>query len=239
MTETVLTRLRPELDKLQAYAVPDASGLIKLDAMENPYTWPNEMRAQWLEYLGNAQINRYPEPNPEFLKQKLKDQFGPQNACELLLGNGSDELIQLLVVAIAKPDACILTVSPSFSMYQMIAEVIGVACHVVPLDADYELDLDAMLVAIENFDPALIFIAYPNNPTGNLWSQQDIKKILQASRGIVVIDEAYGPFASSSFTEDLIQYPNMLLLRTASKLVFGSDTIWLASWRYNASCRAK
>ncbi len=229
MAENVLSRLRPELTKLQAYAVPDAIGLVKLDAMENPYSWPEDMRVRWLERLAKAQVNRYPEPNPQHLKQKLKDQFGPHNESDLLLGNGSDELIQLLVLAIAKPGACILTVSPSFSMYQVIAKMIGVNCHVVPLDANYQLDYEAMLAAIKKFDPALIFIAYPNNPTGNLWSRQDIQAILNESQGIVVIDEAYGPFAGDSFTDDLAKHPNMLLLRTASKMGLAAIRFgWLA-----------
>ncbi len=229
MSNNVLSRLRPELNKLQAYAVPDATGLVKLDAMENPFTLPVDMRSKWLDHMSHAQVNRYPEPNPENLKQKLKDQFGPHDGGDLLLGNGSDELIQLLVLAIAKPGACILTVSPSFSMYQMIAEMIGVDCHIVPLDESYQLDLAAMLAAIGKYDPALIFLAYPNNPTGNLWSKNDIHKILNKSQGIVVVDEAYGPFAGDSLTDVLVKNSNMLLLRTASKLGLAAIRFgWLA-----------
>ncbi len=229
MANDMLSRLRPELTKLQTYAVPDATGLVKLDAMENPFTWPVAMRTKWLDRISHAQINRYPEPNPEHLKQKLKDQFGPRDSCDMLLGNGSDELIQLLVLAIAKPGACILTVSPSFSMYQMIAEMIGVECHVVALDENYQLDATAMLAAINKYDPALIFLAYPNNPTGNLWDRGDIQTILDSSQGMVVIDEAYGPFAADSFTDDLAKNNNMLLLRTASKLGLAAIRFgWLA-----------
>ena len=218
MSNQTITRLRPELAQLHAYAVPDASGMVKLDAMENPFTWPVDMRSKWLEYISRAQVNRYPEPNPEKLKLRLKQQFGPQDDSALLLGNGSDELIQLLVLAIAKPGACVLTVSPSFSMYQMIAQMIDVDCHVVPLDDAYQLDAEAMLKAIDTYDPALIFIAYPNNPTGNLWQRDNVQAIIEHSQGLVVVDEAYGPFAKDSFAEDLAKYDNMLLLRTASKL---------------------
>jgi histidinol-phosphate aminotransferase len=229
MADNVLSRLRPELAKLQAYAVPDATGFVKLDAMENPFTWPVAMRTKWLDRISHAQVNRYPEPSPERLKKKLKEQFGPRDNNDLLLGNGSDELIQLLVLAVAKPGACILTVSPSFSMYQMIAEMIGIDCHVVSLDEDYELDLAAMLAAIDEFDPALIFLAYPNNPTGNLWNRTEIQTILDKSKGIIVIDEAYGPFAGDSFTDDLANNNNILLLRTASKMGLAAIRFgWLA-----------
>ena len=228
MTNKALSRLRPELSELKAYVVADSVGFVKLDAMESPYTWPVDMRTRWLEHLSGAQVNRYPQPNPEFLKKKLKERLALNQYSDLLLGNGSDELIQLLVLAIAKQDACILTLSPSFSMYQMIAKIVGVECHVVPLDKNYELDLNEVLLAIKKHDPSLIFIAYPNNPTGNLWSRQDIQKILKKSQGIVVIDEAYGPFARDSFTGDLTEHENMLLLKTASK--FGLAAIrfgWL------------
>lgn len=218
MSNQAISRLREELTKLHAYAVPDSSGMIKLDAMENPFNWPSAMREKWLEHISRAQLNRYPEPNPELLKQKLKQQFGPHDQSELLLGNGSDELIQLLVLAIAKPGASILSVSPSFSMYQMIAQMIGVECHIIPLDEEYQLDMEAMRKEIKEQDPSLIFIAYPNNPTGNLWKRQDVLEIIEESRGLVVIDEAYGPFAADSFTNELARYENMLLLRTASKL---------------------
>ena len=234
MSNPVISRLRPELSQLHAYAVPDASGMTKLDAMENPFTWPVDMRDKWLQHISRAQINRYPEPNPEALKQKIKKQFGPledsNNKCDLLLGNGSDELIQLLVLAIAKPGACILTVRPSFSMYEMIAQIIGVQCHVVPLEEDFQLNTQALVAAMEQYDPALTFIAYPNNPTGNLWPRKDIQMLLEKSQGLVVIDEAYGPFAADSFTHDLHKYTNMVLLRTASKLgLAGVRLGWLAA----------
>lgn len=224
-----LSFLRDELSQLQCYSVPNAAGLIKLDAMENPYGLPVEAQARWLAYIKAAQFNRYPEPEPETLKKKLLARFGPQDKCDLLFGNGSDELIQLLVMAIAKPDACIMTVTPSFSMYQIIGEIVGVTSHSVQLDADYELDSVAVLNAIEKYNPAVLFLAYPNNPTGNLWKRTDMEKILSASNGFVVIDEAYGPFASDSFAGDVAAYENLLLLRTASKLgLAGIRFGWLA-----------
>lgn len=233
MSKNILSRLRPELQALSAYQVTDASGMVKLDAMENPYQWSDEINAAWLQYLSHAAINRYPEPDPEDLKQQLKQRFGPEHEdIALLLGNGSDELIQLLVLAVSKPDASVLTVVPSFSMYQLISQMLGIDCHCVPLDDNFQLDQAAMLAAIEQYDPALIFLAYPNNPTANLWSRDDLEQILQASQGLVVIDEAYGPFASDSFVEQLPEYPNMLVLRTASKLgLAGLRFGWLAANR--------
>ena len=225
-----LDRLRPELRKLSAYQVADASGLMKLDAMENPYDWSPELRQAWLQHLAQAQLNRYPQPDPAALKEKLRSRFGPHSEAAIILGNGSDELIQLLALAVAKPGACALNVSPSFSMYSIIAELVGLKNVVVDLDQHFELNIEAMLAAIDEHDPALIFLAYPNNPTGNLWPREDIYRILEASSGLVVIDEAYGPFAADSFTDDLVRYENALLLRTASKLgLAGIRFGWLAA----------
>ncbi|MDG0996418.1 MAG: histidinol-phosphate transaminase [Gammaproteobacteria bacterium] len=225
-----LDRLRPELRKLSAYQVADASGLMKLDAMENPYDWSPELRQAWLQHLAQAQLNRYPQPDPAALKEKLRSRFGPHSDAAIILGNGSDELIQLLALAVAKPGACALNVSPSFSMYSIIAELVGLKNVVVDLDQRFELNIEAMLAAIDEHDPALIFLAYPNNPTGNLWPREDIYRILEASSGLVVIDEAYGPFAADSFTDDLVRYENALLLRTASKLgLAGIRFGWLAA----------
>ena len=225
-----LDRLRPELRKLSAYQVADASGLMKLDAMENPYDWSPELRQAWLQHLAQAQLNRYPQPDPAALKEKLRSRFGPHSDAAIILGNGSDELIQLLALAVAKPGACALNVSPSFSMYSIIAELVGLKNVVVDLDQHFELNIEAMLAAIDEHDPALIFLAYPNNPTGNLWPREDIYRILEASSGLVVIDEAYGPFAADSFTDDLVRYENALLLRTASKLgLAGIRFGWLAA----------
>jgi histidinol-phosphate aminotransferase len=230
MNDKIIQRLRPELKSLSAYKVASSDGFVKLDAMENPYQWSDQLNQQWCEYLSHAAINRYPDPDPEPLKNSLQHQFGPTHKdIQFLLGNGSDELIQLLVLAIARPHASVLTVSPSFSMYQIISEMLGVPCHSIALDENHELDLAMMLAAIEQHDPALLFLAYPNNPTGNLWSRADVEKIIQTSQGIVVIDEAYGPFASDSFVDDLKQYPHVLLLRTASKLgLAGLRFGWLA-----------
>ena len=218
MVTSALARIRAELSKLQAYAVADASGMVKLDAMENPYPWPDSLRSKWMQQIERLELNRYPDPDPAELKEKLQQQFGPSGDVGIILGNGSDELIQLLTIAIAKPDACVLALSPSFSMYQMIADMIGVDCKIVSLQENFNLNLDATLTAINKYDPALMFIAFPNNPTGNLWSKQEIRTITQACDGLVVIDEAYGPFASESFAREMRDYTNMLLLRTASKL---------------------
>ena len=214
--------IRPDIAKLSAYHVPDASGMIKLDAMENPFQWPDDIKTEWLKTVSQAELNRYPDPQAKKLTQAIRTEFGIPDSLAVMLGNGSDEIIQILIQAIAKPDATVLSVSPGFVMYEFISLFSRVNYVAVPLTDSFELDMPALIKQIEEHQPALIFIAYPNNPTGNLFSRQDIEKILNMASGLVVIDEAYTAFASDSFLNDLAtkqdKYPNLLVMRTVSKM---------------------
>lgn len=215
--------LRKEVIDLHAYHVPDSAGYIKLDAMENPYSVPPGLRREIAEAVSVAAINRYPDPTAASLKEKIRDVTGLPQGMEVLLGNGSDELIQLLAMAVNKPGAVLLSVEPSFVMYKMIATFTGMRYVGVPLvtnsgAADFSLDLPATLAAIRRDKPALVFLAYPNNPTGNLFPAEAVAQIITASPGLVVVDEAYYAFASDSFLPHLMHYPNLLVMRTFSKL---------------------
>ncbi len=211
--------VRPEIRSLTAYHVPNADGLIKLDAMENPYTWPESLRREWLELLRRTDVNRYPDPQGSELKQRLRISMQIPAEAEVLLGNGSDELIQMLALTLAGPDRVVLSVEPSFVMYRMIALFAGMPYQGVPLNhEDFSLDLPALLEAIERHRPALIYLAYPNNPTGNLFDASRIRQIIEAAPGLVVVDEAYAPFTDATFLQEVGRYPNLLVMRTLSKM---------------------
>lgn len=211
--------IRPEILALHAYHVPPAQGMIKLDAMENPYPLPADLRQQLGDALGNATINRYPDASSTTIKQRLRSSMGIAEDQDILLGNGSDELIQILAMALAKPGAKIVSVEPSFVMYKMIAAFCGMQYIGVALrEEDFSLDIDALLATIEREQPALVFLAYPNNPTGNHFAASDIERVLQAAPGVVVVDEAYHAFARDSFLPRLARYRNLLVMRTLSKL---------------------
>ena len=210
--------VRREVLDLHAYHVPDSSGYIKLDAMENPYLIPPELRDEIAEAVSVAAINRYPDPGASTLKEKIRGVTGLPQGMEVLLGNGSDELIQLLALAVNKPGAVLLSVEPSFVMYKMIAAFTGMRYVGVPLASDFSLDLPVTLNAIKREQPALLFLAYPNNPTGNLFSAQELIQIIEAAPGLVVVDEAYYAFACDSFIPQLGRYPNLVVMRTFSKL---------------------
>jgi histidinol-phosphate aminotransferase len=211
--------IRPEILRQKAYHVADATGMVKLDAMENPYSLPNELRAELAQKLRDAAINRYPDPHAVAVQQALRQAFAIDPAYDIMLGNGSDELIQIIASALAKPGAALLAVEPSFVMYRMIAEFTGLRYVGVPLRPDFALDEAAVLDAIEREQPELVFLAYPNNPTGNAFDRAAIERILAAAPGLVVIDEAYHAFAGgASFLDDLARFDNLLLMRTVSKL---------------------
>lgn len=209
--------VRPEIRALSAYHVPDATGLIKLDAMENPYPWPEALKPAWLEALARVAVNRYPDPGAQALRERLRHALGVPEHMALLLGNGSDELIQTILLALARPGACALAPEPTFVMYRMIATLVGMPFVGVPLREDFALDRDAMLQAIAAHRPAAVFLAYPNNPTGNLFERADIEAVVAGSPGLVIVDEAYHAFAGDSFMPDLGKADNLLVMRTLSK----------------------
>ena len=210
--------VRPEIRDINAYHVQDASGLLKLDAMENPHVWSNELQSEWLERLASAEINRYPDPHSQQVVAKLGETMQIPAEAGVVLGNGSDELIQILSFVLAGHNRKIMSPSPSFVMYDMIAKFVGSEFIDVPLTTDFQLDIDVMLAEIRSQQPALIFLAYPNNPTGAAFKRHDIQRIIDLAEGVVVIDEAYHAFAGDSYLNDVLNYQNVIVMRTLSKL---------------------
>lgn len=220
----IATHIRPDVRAMHAYAVQDATGMVKLDAMENPHRLPPELQAALGERLGAVALNRYPDGRIDDLRRALAAHAGLPDGFDLMLGNGSDELISLLALACAQTHdgqrASVLAPVPGFVMYAMSAQLQGLDFHGVPLTADFELDEAAMLAAIAQHRPSITYLAYPNNPTANLWDDAVMEKVIDAvgaQGGLVVIDEAYQPFASHSYLPRLTRHPHVLLMRTLSK----------------------
>jgi len=217
-TDRIRQWVRPEISSLSAYHVADPAGCIKLDAMENPYGWPEDMISAWQQLLGSAKLNRYPDPGASELAGTIRSAFAIPEEMGLILGNGSDEIIQLLMMTVAGSGRSILAPEPTFVMYEMISRFTNSEFIGIPLQDDFSLDMPAMLAAITQHQPAIIFLAYPNNPTGNLFKRSDVEQIIKTSTGLVILDEAYAAFASDSFMQDLGQYDNLLVMRTVSKM---------------------
>ncbi|MHB8562533.1 MAG: histidinol-phosphate transaminase [Acidiferrobacteraceae bacterium] len=208
--------IRPEVRALRAYEVADATGLIKLDAMENPYSWPPEIVSKWQQLLAVAPINRYPDPGASALRKVLRRRIGLADEFGLLLGNGSDEIIQMLMLALDR-DCAVIAPTPTFVMYEMSAKTVGLPYVGVPLGPEFALDAGRVLEAAAAVRPGVIFIAYPNNPTGNLFAAEEIERIIRGTDALVVVDEAYFPFAGDTFIDRLQEFENLLVMRTLSK----------------------
>ena len=199
--------IRPEILELSAYHVPPSSGMIKLDAMENPYSLPETLCEEIAQLVATISANRYPDSNSVSLKASLREVMEIPKGMDILLGNGSDEIIQIVALSLAKPDAVLMSVEPAFAMFRMIATYTNMEYIGIPLNADFSLDLDLMLNAITRYQPAVIFIAYPNNPTGNLFDTEAITRIIEAASGVVVVDEAYHAFAIQALWTSLHNIP--------------------------------
>jgi histidinol-phosphate aminotransferase len=215
-----MQRIRQDVQSMHAYAIQDSVGMVKLDAMENPHRLPADLQKALGERLGALALNRYPGERVNELRLALASYAGMPEGFDIMLGNGSDELISLLAMACDVPGASILSPLPGFVMYAMSAQLQGLAFHGVPLTADFELDEVAMLAAIAQHKPSIVYLAYPNNPTGNLWNDDTIEKIVLAQGaqgGLVVMDEAYQPFASRSYAGRMARHSHVLLMRTLSK----------------------
>jgi histidinol-phosphate aminotransferase len=210
--------VREEVRAMSGYRVPDSTGMVKLDAMENPYPLPAELRPEIARLVEQASYNRYPDSAAAGLKRRLREVMDVPAGMELMVGNGSDELIQTLMLSAARPNAVVLGLEPSFVMFRLIATFCGMRFVGMPLKADFSVDADLVHSAIAEHRPALIFIAFPNNPTGNLYEPALIERIIEAAPGIVVVDEAYHAFARQSFMPRLTKFPNLLVMRTLSKL---------------------
>ena len=218
------SRIRADVQSMQAYAIQPSQGLIKLDAMENPFSLPPDLQAQLGARLGCLPVNRYPDDRVHQLQKALAAYADIPQGMALMLGNGSDELISLLAMACDVPGASVLAPVPGFVMYAMSAQLQGLAFHGVPLTDNFELDEAAMCAAIETHQPSLVYLAYPNNPSANLWDAEVIERLIDLvglQGGLVVMDEAYQPFSSQTWLDRMRAEPqrhgHVLLMRTLSK----------------------
>ena len=209
---------RKDIDILEEYKVLSSKNMVKLDAMENPFDFELNFELSDLSVSDKVNLNRYPDAICQNIRLKLLKKYGISNKYDVIIGNGSDELIQLICLTFLKSENVIISPTPSFSMYQKISQVLGLRFEAVPLLKDFSLDINLMLEKIEELNPAVIFLAFPNNPTGNLWSKHDINLIINKTNGVVVIDEAYGAFSGETFTKDIENYNNLIIMKTFSKI---------------------
>ena len=202
--------VKNEVVGLKAYNAKEIPCRIKLDANESPYGFADAAKR-----IPGIRTNRYPDPEAKVLRQLIAKDLKVGTG-DILFGNGSDELIYYLITTFGGP---VLYPVPTFSMYGIIGQALGEEKIEVPLDKDFDLDTDVFLTTVRKKKPKLIFLSSPNNPTGNCFSTDRILKVLEASKGIVVIDEAYQPFSSERGMLPLLKdYENLIFMRTLSKI---------------------
>jgi histidinol-phosphate aminotransferase len=234
---------------MTAYHVPAAGEMMKLDAMESPYGLPDSLKTEWLSCFESIDVNRYPDPDSADLKVAIRNCFSVPEQCGLMLGNGSDELIQIIAMLVGGANRTFLAPIPTFSMYQQISIATATQFAGVPLSQDFSIDDEKLFQAIEKHNPACIFFAYPNNPTGNCFDAEVINQALEIAPGLVVVDEAYFAFCQKSFLAEINSHANLLVLRTMSKsglaglrlgMMFGNP-LWMQEMEklrlpYNVNC---
>ena len=218
--------IREEVLSQKAYAVEATVCRVKLDANENPLAIPEGLREKFAARLASVPLNRYPEAGSLGLASRFAASFGV-GADQVVLGNGSDELILMLCMAMAKPGATVMVPVPTFAMYKITAVNAGLSVVAVPLDEAFDLDLPAMRKRMAVQPPALTFLAWPNNPTGNCFGREKVEAVLRESPGIVVVDEAYFHFSGMTFLPLLNKYENLVVLRTLSKVGLAAMRIGL------------
>jgi histidinol-phosphate aminotransferase len=205
--------VRPEIQAMHAYHVADATGLVKLDVMESPYGLPESLAEEVGRLVSGLSLNRYPVPTADRLRALIREVMQVPRGCDVLLGNGSDDCIQYITAALAREGAVVMAPAPSFAMFSMHALFYRLRFVGVPLREDFSLDTEGFLAAMQKEQPALVWIAFPNNPTGNTFPVADIERIVRAAPGLVVLDEAYQPYAGATFMPRLAEFENMVVRR--------------------------
>jgi histidinol-phosphate aminotransferase len=220
--EIINLRVKGGIRSISAYSVPEIKCPVKLDGNESPFALPEEVLSEVRSSLKDIPFNRYPDPEARALKSKIAKAFKVPDTGKILLGNGSDELISIIMTTFSGGSGKVLYPVPTFSMFGIMARVLGLEVIEVPLDSKFDIDLDETLGCIEREDPDLIFLASPNNPTGNCFSTSKIAQVIESSKGIVVVDEAYSDFSGTTLLDRIDDYPNLLILKTLSKVGYAA-----------------
>ena len=218
-SSSIKSRVSKNVRSISPYSVPRIECAVKLDGNESPYDLEGEEKLLLSERLAELPVNRYPDPEALGVRTSLSRTVGfPTDG--ILLGNGSDEIIQMIIEVFGGKSGCVLVPSPTFSMYRITSLILGKEVREVELDENFDIDLEPTLEMIRAEDPDILFLATPNNPTGNSFSEEKVLEILETSAGAVVVDEAYCDFSKKSYVPHIEKYENLLVLRTMSKTGF-------------------
>jgi len=222
--DTVESRVKKGIREISPYSVPHFECRIKLDGNESPFPLPDEVLERVIGEIKEVHINRYPDPEVRVLREKISKMAGfPLEG--IMVGNGSDELIEMLMMTFSGGTGKVLYPVPTFSMYRITGVSLGLESLQVELDERFDIDVKKTVKEIKSKNPDLIFLASPNNPTGNRFSDDRIFEVLKHSTGVVVLDEAYSDFSGKTFLPLIKEYENLVILRTMSKVGFAGIRI--------------
>jgi len=209
------------INHLKAYKTETSPAKVKLSSNELPYDLPEELKAKIQEELKKIPFNRYPDPYATELREILADLWRIKEN-NIVLGNGSDELILYLTLAVGEPYESVVYPVPTFPMYRVSADIVGRPVYEVPLDKNLDIDESRFAEILENYSPTLMFISYPNNPTGNLFSREKLERLRKKVQ-LMVSDEAYYDFSGETYINEAVNpSENVAVLRTLSKIGLAS-----------------
>ena len=206
-----------KVKNLKAYQVETVDEGIKLHANENPYPPSPELKSLILAHLENLDLNRYPDPDCKSLKEAISNRLGVSTE-QLVIGNGSDELIQHLMQVFCDDGDTVAFPEPTFAMYSILAKGMGLNAQTFELDNKWDFEAKSIMEKLTSSHARIVFISYPNNPTGNCFSRTEIQKLIKNFEGIVVLDEAYYDFSGQTFIDQMNDHNNLVILRSLSKI---------------------
>ena len=213
----IMGRVRTNIKGLKAYQVENLDEGTKLHANENPYPPSPELLEKIFQRLDKLELNRYPDPDCRNLKKAIAHRTGALTE-QIIIGNGSDELIQYLMQVLCDEGETIAFPDPTFAMYGITAQCLGLNPVSFPLNDNWDFEAQPALDVLAEQKAKIVFISYPNNPTGNCFSEQAIQQIIEQFEGIVVLDEAYQDFSGKTFLKQMEKHNNLVILRSLSKI---------------------
>jgi histidinol-phosphate aminotransferase len=208
--------IKDSVRALRAYTMAPDRASVKLNQNENPWDAPLAIKQETLKRLADRAWSRYPDFSPLRLHERLAEfcDWSPEG---IIAGNGSNELIQALLMVTIGAGNRVLINEPTFALYRQITTVLGGEVLSVPLTSELSFDMKALRAAVRSTDPDVVIICSPNNPTGCVMESSDLVSLLEETRGLVVVDEAYFEFSGQTVVPLLKQHANLVVLRTFSK----------------------
>ena len=211
-----LDRIKPAVRALRAYSLSPDRGRVKINQNESPWDTPGRIKEETQRRLETRRWSRYPDFLPASLHERLAE-FSGWRSDGIIAGNGSNELIQALLMVTVGPGKRVLISEPTFALYRQISTVLGGEVISVPLTNDFSYDINALQKTVDELQPDVTIACSPNNPNGCVLSDEDLLTLLGSSSSLVVVDEAYHEFAGHSVVPFLKEHENLVVLRTFSK----------------------